>query len=459
MSAEIPPKRKDKESKARKHVSFSLKKVNKVEPNLSQYSFSSKSTTGSVKKSAEKLTENAPLRFVSANVIGIRPHLTLPKKLKTELKAIQFEYVSPSLNISGNYSRYIHAVIKSMLKFKDCDFDSIFSSENKSNICYQNYAFSLLDEETTSASNSSTEKEESDKKTEANRRSCNKTSDRNLDAETQNNKRKRFNRSKSMATEKGREKNMSVLKPSLKTSNKEALKKSPSTKKLLILDLDETLVHSEFMAGDWSEVQNTMREISTCEIRTIEYIDDNSKYTMDIYIRPYLDAFLSNLNKVYDMAIFSAGLQNYVDVVISLIDPDNKYFKFKLYRDSCVNIKDQIYIKDLRIIQNFTPEKVILMDNSLYSFLNQPSNGMLVNSFFFDGDDTQLLSAENYLMNYILVADDVRQENEKWFKFEKQFKTYSEEPKQRLVRGKSVNLKKGKLYKASKIENPEEKKI
>ena len=60
---------------------------------------------------------------------------------------------------------------------------------------------------------------------------------------------------------------------------------------------------------------------------------------------------------------------------------------------------------------------IILMDNSLYSFINQPSNGMLIYSFYSNHKDNQLIHAKNFLIKYIYPSKDVRIEIDKWFNF------------------------------------------
>ena len=114
-------------------------------------------------------------------------------------------------------------------------------------------------------------------------------------------------------------------------------------------------------------------------------------------------------------------MKNYADTIIDYIDKNNEYFKFRLYRDACIPIQNKLYIKDLRIIKDYDPRNVLLMDNSLYSFMNQPSNGMLVNSFYMNHKDLQLISAKNFLINYISPCDDVRKECEKWYHFTELF--------------------------------------
>ena len=188
-------------------------------------------------------------------------------------------------------------------------------------------------------------------------------------------------------------------------------------KKLLILDLDETLIHSEFRNKDNYKDLDQLRKNSKCLSKIFSYSDDNYDYYIDVFFRPYLKEFLNEVSKYFDLAIFTAAMKGYADTIIDYIDPKNQYFQFRLYRNACIPIQQRLYIKDLRIIKNYDPMNVILMDNSLYSFMNQPSNGMLVNSFYYNHKDTQLISAKNFLINHIFPSNDVRKECEKWYHF------------------------------------------
>lgn len=191
-------------------------------------------------------------------------------------------------------------------------------------------------------------------------------------------------------------------------------------KKLLLLDLDETLVHCEFKNNiKMLNHKKHKKRHSKLDIKTFSYCDENYRYYVDCNFRPNLKDFLEEVSKYYDIGIFTAACKNYANMILDEIDPENKYFMFRLYRHACIPIQDKLYIKDLRIIKNIDLSKTVLMDNSLYSFINQPSNGMLVNSFYDDPEDVQLISAKNYLIQFVSKANDVREENEKWFKFTK----------------------------------------
>ena len=188
-------------------------------------------------------------------------------------------------------------------------------------------------------------------------------------------------------------------------------------KKLLLIDLDETLIHSEFRNRDNFKALNLLRKNSKCLCKTFSYSDDNYVYFIDVFFRPYLKEFLTEISKYFDLAIFTAAMKGYADTIINYIDPKKEFFMFRLYRDACIPIQQRLYIKDLRIIKDYDPMNVILMDNSLYSFMNQPSNGMLVNSFYTNHKDNQLISARNFLLKHILPCNDVRKECEKWYHF------------------------------------------
>ena len=199
-------------------------------------------------------------------------------------------------------------------------------------------------------------------------------------------------------------------------------------KKLLLLDLDETLIHSEFRDSSNYKYLDKMKENSKCYNRSFSYIENDYKYYFDIYFRPFLFDFLHEIKNYFELAIFTASSKRYADTIINYIDPNNEFFKFRLYRDACIPIQKYLFIKDLRIIKDYDPMNVILMDNSLYSFINQPSNGMLIYSFYSNHKDNELMHAKNFLIKYIFPSKDVRIEIEKWFHFSELFgkKNYEE---------------------------------
>jgi Dullard-like phosphatase family protein len=207
-------------------------------------------------------------------------------------------------------------------------------------------------------------------------------------------------------------------------------------KKILILDLDETLIHAdfdeEFPPDEYDTIiqfKSKKEKIEQINEKTIEDSESTSCCLSDaeedeihkvgIFIRNGVKYFLEEVNKYFEVGIFTASVKEYADAVISFLDPENKLIKFRLYRNNCINFNDSFTIKDLRIIPNADMKKIVLLDNSMYSFCAQINNGILINYFFNDKKDTELYNALEYLIKFILPAEDVREVNEQFFNFQR----------------------------------------
>jgi CTD small phosphatase-like protein 2 len=177
-----------------------------------------------------------------------------------------------------------------------------------------------------------------------------------------------------------------------------------NNKKTLILDLDETLIHSDLN-----------KRLETHD-HLITFTYENQEVQIPINFRPGLMDFLRAVSENFEVFIFTASKKEYADVILDYIDPENKFFAKRLYRDSCINLENKVYIKDLRIL-NRRMEDMVIVDNSLYSFSNQLSNGILINSFYDDPEDQELANLLNYLQQYIHGSPDVRIVNESIFNF------------------------------------------
>ena len=89
----------------------------------------------------------------------------------------------------------------------------------------------------------------------------------------------------------------------------------------LVLDLDETLVHSSF-----KPVPNPDFVIPV-EIDGV---------VTDVYVlkRPWVDYFLEQCAARYEIVVFTASLSKYADPLLDFLDP-RKTIKHRLFRESC----------------------------------------------------------------------------------------------------------------------------
>ena len=189
-----------------------------------------------------------------------------------------------------------------------------------------------------------------------------------------------------------------------------------NNKQILFIDLDETLIHSDIYDKK-SFIINNYDKI-------LKFKYENLYYYIGINFRKNLNFFLKKVSKYFNLILFTASYKEYADVIIDYIDPENNIFKKRFYKESCINLDDNINIKDLNIFNDIDLKRSIILDNNIYSFCNNLNNGILINSFF-EGEDDDLINIYYYLDNYIKNSEDVRKVNENLFGFEKFLNSFS----------------------------------
>mmetsp|Transcript_6535 Transcript_6535/g.14186 ORF Transcript_6535/g.14186 Transcript_6535/m.14186 type:complete len:447 (-) Transcript_6535:134-1474(-) len=229
---------------------------------------------------------------------------------------------------------------------------------------------------------------------------------------------------------------------------------------VVVLDMDECLIHSQFLSDQIHDKYRQAEErpaghapfqhaeeaeaiiATTCENFKISLPDGD---LVHVNKRPNLDLFLREITAKFETYIFTAAMEVYAAPVLNRLDPAGTMFKGIFYRDSCVYDADlNVYSKDLcQVLQqrkkmlinasssdshdeydnreqllrddkhsdfdrwNCDERRVVLVDNNPLSFLPNPSNGILVSSFYDDPkDDT--LEAVMELLNELDETEDVR---------------------------------------------------
>ncbi|XP_015236591.1 PREDICTED: carboxy-terminal domain RNA polymerase II polypeptide A small phosphatase 2-like [Cyprinodon variegatus] len=144
----------------------------------------------------------------------------------------------------------------------------------------------------------------------------------------------------------------------------------------VVIDLDETLVHSSF------------KPISNADFIVPVEIEGT---THQVYVlkRPYVDEFLRRMGEMFECVLFTASLAKYADPVTDLLD-QGSVFRARLFRESCV-FHQGCYVKDLsRLGRDLT--RTLILDNSPASYIFHPNNAIPVVSWFDDVEDTELLN-------------------------------------------------------------------
>lgn len=153
-------------------------------------------------------------------------------------------------------------------------------------------------------------------------------------------------------------------------------------KNCLIVDLDETLVHSSFKPVDNPDF------VVPVELDGIEH---------QVYVlkRPHVDDFLARVGRLFECVLFTASLAKYADPVADLLDPQRQVFRARLFREACV-FHEGSYVKDLGMLGR-SLKRCIIVDNSPASFAFHVENAIPVVSWFDDPHDAELFNLMPFL--------------------------------------------------------------
>ncbi|ORX62608.1 NIF-domain-containing protein [Hesseltinella vesiculosa] len=160
-------------------------------------------------------------------------------------------------------------------------------------------------------------------------------------------------------------------------------------RKCLVLDLDETLVHSSF------KVAHNADFVVPVEI-------DGTYHNVFVLKRPGVDAFMKRMGELYEIVVFTASLSKYADPVLDMFDLHH-VVQHRLFRESCFHYKGT-YVKDLSQIGRELTQMIIL-DNSPASYIFHTANAIPISSWFHDPHDSELIDLIPFLEDLATVDD------------------------------------------------------
>lgn len=107
--------------------------------------------------------------------------------------------------------------------------------------------------------------------------------------------------------------------------------------------------------------------------------------------RPHVDYFLRQVSKWYDLVIFTASLELYGSAVCDVLEKDsNVKFRKRFYRQHCIQEGTQSYTKDLTVVSQDLAN-VLILDNSPGAYRLFPDNAIPIKSFVGSANDDYLL--------------------------------------------------------------------
>ena len=163
-------------------------------------------------------------------------------------------------------------------------------------------------------------------------------------------------------------------------------------KKTLVLDLDETLVHSQFI------------EFSTPSDVVIKIEVENTFHDIHVMVRPGVKEFLEEMEKLYEIVIFTASVSKYADPLLDIIDKKG-LCPFRLFREHCTLI-NMTFVKDLQKLGRDL-KNIVIVDNSPLSYALHPENGLPILTWFEDKTDKELFNIIP-ILKFLSKVPDVR---------------------------------------------------
>lgn len=171
----------------------------------------------------------------------------------------------------------------------------------------------------------------------------------------------------------------------------------------MILDIDETLIHS------------------TKHSLGIDYNFRISRFY--VYCRPGLKEFISFALNNFQVAIWSSASPNYVEVVVNNIFPDPSKLKFYWASNRCTIRRDWEYqeyydIKDLKKVRRigYNKERILIVDDTPSKSERNYGNAIYIQPFCGNPNDQYLYMLIEYLKT-IKDIENVREIDKRvWWK-------------------------------------------
>ncbi|KAK9398361.1 CTD nuclear envelope phosphatase 1 [Crotalus adamanteus] len=156
-------------------------------------------------------------------------------------------------------------------------------------------------------------------------------------------------------------------------------------RKILVLDLDETLIHSHHDGV----LRPTVRPGTPPDF-ILKVVIDKHPVRFFVHKRPHVDFFLEVVSQWYELVVFTASMEIYGSAVADKLDNNRSILRRRYYRQHCT-LELGSYIKDLSVVHTDL-SSIVILDNSPGAYRSHPDNAIPIKSWFSDPSDTALLN-------------------------------------------------------------------
>ncbi|RXN31838.1 CTD nuclear envelope phosphatase 1 [Labeo rohita] len=136
-------------------------------------------------------------------------------------------------------------------------------------------------------------------------------------------------------------------------------------RKILVLDLDETLIHSHHDGV----LRPTVRPGTPPDF-ILKVVIDKHPVRFFVHKRPHVDFFLEVVSQWYELVVFTASMEIYGSAVADKLDNNKGILKRRYYRQHCT-LDSGSYIKDLSVVHDDL-SSIVILDNSPGAYRSHP---------------------------------------------------------------------------------------
>ena len=65
----------------------------------------------------------------------------------------------------------------------------------------------------------------------------------------------------------------------------------------------------------------------------------------------------------FEIMVFTASSSFYANPVLDMLDPNKNLISYRIFRENCIQLKEGLLVKDLRIFKGRSLEDMVIVDN------------------------------------------------------------------------------------------------
>lgn len=160
-----------------------------------------------------------------------------------------------------------------------------------------------------------------------------------------------------------------------------------NSNKIIMLDLDETLVRAE--PHVFGKAYNDIISVK---------VGEDLHQSFGVFIRPYTKEFLEVISRNHRLVVYTASVQDYAEKIVHVLDPNREFIDQILHRQHCTFING-MFVKNLNIAPQCGGEleNVIIVDNYVHSYALHLDKGIPIKPFYGSKEDKELIDLANML--------------------------------------------------------------